>query len=167
MKDSDVDLRDGVAKLLQSDNTTLRRFLHRFGMAGLGAFDRLHDLYRRAFRAATTLGYLIMALLTDPIMRRLSTLRNRRVSGTVAAAEFHYQPLGWPGARRFVAIRRPVPEEPSWWLHLFQLGRFNSHVFVTTLSLTPLYLWRFYNERSQAQLILRRAPRRSWRRAHA
>jgi hypothetical protein len=30
--------------------TTLRRFLHRFGIAGLAAFGHLHDRYRRAFR---------------------------------------------------------------------------------------------------------------------
>ncbi len=240
--------------------TTLRRFLHRFGLAGLGAFGRLHDRYRRMFRETTTprtqatfdldstvltvyghqaqaaigfnprkwgrpsylpllcfdgvtrdvwagdlhpgnthvatvtapllteafgklpatirdvrvradgaffdheivewlearaAAYVIVARLTAPIKRRLSTLRYHRVSGTVAAAEFAYQPLGWPGPRRFVVIRRPVPEEPSWQLHLFQLGRFNYQVFVTNLDLTPLYLWRFYNDRSQAELIIR------------
>jgi hypothetical protein len=52
-------------------------------------------------------------------------------------------------------IRRPVPEEPSWQLHLFQLGRFHYQAFVTNLPLTPLYLWRFYNDRSQAELVIR------------
>jgi len=240
--------------------TTLRRFLHRFGLAGLRAFCRLHDRYRRSLRAATsphtqaildldstvltvyghqeqaaigfnpkkrgrpsylpllcfdgttrdvwagsfhpgntavatvtlpllaeawaklpaTLGavrvradgaffdhkivewlearsaqYVIVARLTRPIKRRLSTLRYHRISGPVAAAEFHYQPLGWPGPRRFVVIRRPAPEEPSWQLHLFKLGRFHYQAFVTDLPLTPLYLWRFYNDRSQAELIIR------------
>ncbi len=36
--------------------TTLRRFLHRFGTAGLAAFGRLHDRYRRAFRGTATPG---------------------------------------------------------------------------------------------------------------
>jgi hypothetical protein len=54
-----------------------------------------------------------------------------------------------------LVIRRPVPEEPSWQLHLFQLGRFTYQVFVTNLALTPLALWRFYNDRSQAELIIR------------
>jgi hypothetical protein len=240
--------------------TTLRRFLHRFGIAGLAAFGRLHDRYRRAFRgtavpvtqavldfdstvltvygqqeqaaigfnpkkrgrpsylpllcfdgvtrdvwagsfhpgnthvATVTLAlceeawaklpatirtvrvradaaffdhkliewleargaaYVIVARLTAPIKRRLSTLVYQRISGEIAAAEFQYQPQGWPGPRRFVVIRRPVPEEPSWQLHLFQLGRFHYQAFVTNLPLTPLYLWRFYNDRSQAELIIR------------
>lgn len=240
--------------------TTLRRFLHRFGGAGLPAFCRLHDRYRTALRQDTTpqrhaildldstvltvyghqekaaigfnpkkrgrpsylpllcfdgttrdvwaasfhpgntyvstitlplleealaklpadirevrlradgaffdhkivewlearsAAYVIVARLTAPLKRRLSTLRYRRVSGPVAAAEFQYQPLGWPGPRRFVVIRRPIPEEPSLQLHLFQLGRFNYQAFVTNLPLTPLYLWRFYHDRSQAELIIR------------
>lgn len=99
--------------------------------------------------------YVLVARLTGPIKRRLSTLPYQRISGEIAAAEFQYQPQGWPGPRRFVVIRRPVPEEPSWQLHLFQLGRFHYQAFVTNLSLTPLYLWRFYNDRSQAELIIR------------
>lgn len=99
--------------------------------------------------------YVVVARLTAPIKRRLTTLRYQRISGEVAAAEFLYQPQGWPGPRRFVVIRRPVPEEPSWQLHLFQLGRFHYQAFVTNLPLQPLALWRFYNDRSQAELIIR------------
>ncbi len=240
--------------------TTLRRFLQRFGAAGLRGFCRLHDRYRRAFRspggphtqaifdldstvltvyghqAEAAVGfnpqkrgrpsylpllcfdgltrdvwagslhpgnthvatiavpllaeafaklppavrnvrvradgaffdhkivewleargarYVIVARFTPPLQRRVGTLRYHRISGTVAAATFQYQPLGWPGPRRFVAIRRPLPEEPSWQLHLFQIGRFTYQLFVTDLDLTPLYLWRFYNDRSQAELVIR------------
>jgi hypothetical protein len=99
--------------------------------------------------------YVVVARLTGPIKRRLSTLRYHRISGEVAAAEFLYQPQGWPGPRGFIVIRRPVPEEPSWQLHLFQLGRFHYQAFVTNLPLQPLALWRFYNDRSQAELIIR------------
>lgn len=257
--------RNGVFQYLAGlrsypEATTLRRFLRRFGEAGLGAFGRLHDRYRTALRQTTapktqalldldstvltvyghqaaaavgfnphkrgrpsylpllcfdgtthdvwagsfhpgnthvttitrplleeawaklpagirdvriradgafydrkiiewlearSAGYVVVARLTRPLQRRVSTVRYHRISGTVAAAEFPYQPQGWPGSRRFVAIRRPVPEEPSWQLHLFQLGRFNYQVFVTNLPLTPLALWRFYNKRSRAELIIR------------
>lgn len=257
--------RNGVFQSLAGlpaspEATTLRRFLHRCGTAGLPAFGRLHDRYRRAFRGTTlpatqavldfdstvrtvygqqeqaaigfnpkkrgrpsylpllcfdgvtrdvwagsfhpgnthvatvTLArleeawaklpstirtvrvradaaffdhkliewieardaaYVIVARLTAPIKRRLSTLPYQRISGEVAAAEFQDQPPGWPGPRRFVVIRRPVPAEPSWQLHLFQLGRFHYQAFVTHLPLTPLSLWRFSNDRSQAELIIR------------
>jgi hypothetical protein len=52
-------------------------------------------------------------------------------------------------------IRRPVPEEPSAQLHLFQMGGYSYPVLVTNLTLTPLHLWRFYNQRARAELISR------------
>jgi len=89
------------------------------------------------------------------IVARLSGLRYRRASPGVWTAEFGYCPHGWPGPRRFVVIRRPVPEEPSAQLHLFQMGGYSYQVLVTNLSLTPLNLWRFYNQRARAELIIR------------
>lgn len=99
--------------------------------------------------------YTIVARLTHPLKARLCGLRYQRISSGVWAAEFRYCPHGWPGARRFVVIRRPVPEEPSAQLHLFQMGGYSYQVLVTDLSLTPLHLWRFYNQRACAELIIR------------
>ena len=99
--------------------------------------------------------YAIVARLTRPLKNRLPGLRYHRVSSGVWAAEFRYCPQGWPGSRRFIVIRRPVPEEPSAQLHLFQMGGYSYQVFVTNLSLTPLNLWRFYNQRARAELIIR------------
>lgn len=99
--------------------------------------------------------YAIVARLTRPLKNRLPGLRYRRISSGVWAAEFRYCPHGWPGPRRFVVIRRPVPEEPSAQLHLFQMGGYSYQVLVTNLSLTPLNLWRFYNQRARAELIIR------------
>jgi hypothetical protein len=99
--------------------------------------------------------YTIVARLTRPLKSRLPGLRYRRVSPGVWAAELRYCPQGWPGPRRFIVIRRPVPEEPSAQLHLFQLGGYSYQVLVTNLLLTPLNLWRFYNQRARAELIIR------------
>jgi len=99
--------------------------------------------------------YAIVARLTRPLKARLGGLRYRRISSGVWTAEFQYCPHGWPGARRFVVIRRPVPQEPSAQLHLFQTGGYSYQVLVTNLSLTPLHLWRFYNQRARAELIIR------------
>lgn len=99
--------------------------------------------------------YAVVARLTRPLKNRLAGLRYHRVSPRVWAAEFRYCPQGWPGPRRFVVIRRPVPEEPSAQLHLFQMGGYSYQVLVTNLSLTPLHLWRFYNQRARAELIIR------------
>jgi len=99
--------------------------------------------------------YGIVARLTRPLKNRLAGLRYRRVAAGVWAAEFDYCPQGWPGPRRFVVIRRPVPEEPSAQLHLFQMGGYSYQVLVTNLSLRPVNLWRFYNQRAGAELIIR------------
>ncbi len=99
--------------------------------------------------------YVIVVRLTRPLKHRLSGLRYRHVSSGVWAAELRYCPQGWPGLRRFVVIRRPVPEEPSAQLTLFQMGGYSYQVWVTNLSLTPLHLWRFYNQRARAELIIR------------
>jgi hypothetical protein len=99
--------------------------------------------------------YVSVARLTRPLKNRLAGLRYRCVSAGVWTAEFDYCPQGWLGPRRFVVIRRPVPEEPSAQLHLFQMGGYSYQVLVTNLTLTPLHLWRFYNQRAGAELIIR------------
>ena len=52
-------------------------------------------------------------------------------------------------------IRRPVPEEPSAQRTLFQMGGYTYQAMVTNLALQPLNLWRFYNQRARAELIIR------------
>ena len=99
--------------------------------------------------------YAIVARLTRPLKNRLPALPFRRVSRGVWAGEFQYCPRGWPGPRRFVVIRRPVPEEPSAQLSLFQMGGYSYQALVTNLTLQPLNLWRFYNQRARAELIIR------------
>lgn len=99
--------------------------------------------------------YLVVARLTRPLQNKLGGVRYRRISRGVSAGEFRYCPHGWKFPRRFVVIRRPIPEEPSAQLHLFRMGRYTYQVFVTNLALKPLNLWRFYNHRATAELIIR------------
>ena len=99
--------------------------------------------------------YVVVARLTAPVKHRLGRLRYTAVSRGVEAAEFRYQPIGWARAGRFVVIRRPEPEEDSEQLRLFKLGRYRYQVLVTTLPLTPLALWRFYNDRAAVELIIK------------
>jgi len=99
--------------------------------------------------------YAIATRVTRPMQERLGGLRYRRVSRGVSAGEFRYCPQGWKFPRRFVVIRRPIPEEPSAQLTLFKMGRYTYQVFVTNLTLKPLNLWRFYNGRATAELIIR------------
>lgn len=103
---------------------------------------------RRAF-------YAIVARLTQRLKEKIIGLRYRKVSRGVFAADFRYHPRGWPGPRRFVAIRRPVPEEPSYQLTLWTFRNYTYQAIVTNLELLPLNLWRFYNGRACAELVIR------------
>jgi hypothetical protein len=100
-------------------------------------------------------GFVVVARLTGPIMRRLAHLRYTTPSRGVEVAEFRYQPTRWVRAQRFVVIRRPQPEEPSEQLTRFKLGRYHYQVLVTNLPLQPLNLWRFYNDRAGIELVVR------------
>jgi hypothetical protein len=100
-------------------------------------------------------GFVIVARLTGPIKRRLAHLRYTTPSRGIEVAQFRYQPARWPRAYRFAVIRRPQPEEPTEQLTLFKLGRYHYQVLVTNLSLQPLNLWRFYNDRAGIELVIR------------
>lgn len=99
--------------------------------------------------------YAIVARLTKPLKERVAAARYQGVSGSLYAADFSYKPATWRSPRRFIAIRRPVREEASWQLTLWRLGGYTYQVIVTNLDLTPLNLWRFYNQRARAELIIR------------
>lgn len=99
--------------------------------------------------------YTIVAKLSQPVKARLGSLRFRQVAGGTFAAEFRYQPMRWKTQERFIVIRRPVPEEPSWQLSLFQMKGFSYQAIVTNLPLTPYRVWRFYNDRAEAELVIR------------
>jgi hypothetical protein len=100
-------------------------------------------------------GFVIVARLTAPIKRKLAHLRYVTPSRGVEVAEFRYQPTRWPHPYRFVAIRRPQPDEPTEQLTLFKLGKYHYQVLVTNLPLRPLNLWRFYNDRAGIELLIK------------
>jgi hypothetical protein len=120
---------------------------------------------------AHKVSYAIVARLTKPLQARVASARYTSAGKAVGVAEFSYQPQRWPGPRRFVVIRRPIPEEPSWQLSLFQMGRFLYQVIVTDLDLTPVHVWQFYNDRAGVELVIRelkeayalgKIPSRQW-----
>jgi hypothetical protein len=100
-------------------------------------------------------GFVIVARLTAPIKRQLPHLRYASPSRGVEVAEFHDQPMRWPHPSRFVVVRRLQPEEPTNQLTLFKLGQYHDQVVVTNLSLQPLNLWRFYNDRAGVELLIK------------
>ena len=99
--------------------------------------------------------FVIVAKLTGPIKRTLSTLSYRVHSSGLQTAEFMYQPTKWKKGYRFVVVRRFIPEDPSEQLTLFSMGKHSYQVVVTNMKLTPLNTWRFYNGRAAVELIIK------------
>lgn len=99
--------------------------------------------------------YTIVAHIKKPFKTRLSGLEYDTRAGGIGVAEFRYQPQRWKHPARFVVIRRPVPDEASWQLSLFRMEGYTYRVLVTNLALTPLNVWRFYNQRANGELIIR------------
>ncbi len=99
--------------------------------------------------------YAIVARLTPPVKHRLPGLKYQRASSQISVAEFAYEPHQWQKPRRFIVIRREVPEEPSKQLSLFKIGKYTYQVIVTNLKLQPINVWRFYNRRATAELMIR------------
>jgi hypothetical protein len=99
--------------------------------------------------------FVIVAKLTGPIKRTLSTLSYRVHSSGLETAEFMYQPTKWEKGYRFVVVRRLIPEDPSEQLTLFSMGKHSYQVVVTNMKLTPLNTWRFYNGRAAVELIIK------------
>ena len=99
--------------------------------------------------------FVIVAKLTGPVKRRISTLSYQVHSSGLETAEFIYQPTRWKKEYRFIVVRRPIPEDPTEQLTLFSMGKYSYQVLVTNMKLTPLHTWRFYNGRAAVELIIK------------
>lgn len=99
--------------------------------------------------------FAIVARLTRPVKRKLTSLAYRTYASGTETSEFFFQPTQWKKAYRFIVIRRPVPEEPSDQLTLFSLGKYSYQVIVTNLRINPLNVWKFYNARAGIELIIK------------
>ncbi len=96
------------------------------------------------------LGYVIVAKEYRPIKERARAARFHKLKSGFEVAEFRYQAHGWPKARRFVVMRRPIPEDPveAKQLTLFKDRRYGYSVLVTNLDLEPWRIWKFYQPRA-------------------
>jgi hypothetical protein len=99
--------------------------------------------------------FVIVARLTTPIKRIISTLSYQVHSSGLETAEFMYQPTRWEKEYRFIVIRRLIPEDLTEQLTLFSMGKYSYQVIVTNMKLTPLNAWRFYNGRAGVELIVK------------
>ena len=103
------------------------------------------------------LGYVIVAKHYRTLKTRAREARFRSLKNGLAVAEFQYQAQGWPAARRFVVMRRPIPEDPieAKQLTLFKDRRYAYSVLVTNLRLNPWRIWKFYQPRATTEKNIR------------
>ena len=137
-----------LEKAMKKLPTTVRR---KFFRGDKAFFDKKVVNFLEFYRFR----YAIVARLTKPIKQHLPGFKYRRISSQLAVSAFRYQPYGWKKRRRFVVIRRRVPEQPSQQLSLLKVGKYIYQVIVTNLKLKPVNVWRFYNRRATAELIIR------------
>jgi hypothetical protein len=89
----------------------------------------------------------VVARLTQAFRRLLPGLRYEPANRDWEIAEFEHRPHGWQKTRRFVVARRFInPEEAE--TTLFAMGRYIYRAWVTTLPLTPVGVWHFYDGRA-------------------
>jgi hypothetical protein len=102
-------------------------------------------------------GYVVVAKEFAPLRRRARSARFVKLAHGWGGAEFRYQAEGWPHPRRFVVIRRPLPEDSveAQQLRLFKDRRYAYQVLVTNLKLQPWRVWRFYVQRSAVEKTIR------------
>lgn len=141
------------------------------GRISVRADPAFYDQKFLAFLEEKPAFYVIAARLSRDLKQRLEGLRYHQYRSGLEVAELHYQPPTWKQARRFVIIRRPIAEEPSRQLHLFALRGYSYEALVTNLGLQPINVWKFYNGRSSAELVIRelkggcavgKIPRHDW-----
>src|SRR4030066_1215461 len=99
--------------------------------------------------------FVIVAKLTAPVKRIISTLSYQVHSSGLETSEFMYQPTKWKKEYRFVVIRRLIPEDPTEQLTLFSMGKYSYQVIVTNMNLTPTNPWDFNNGRAAVELIIK------------
>ncbi len=103
------------------------------------------------------LGYVIIAKHYRTLKNRARQAQFRSLQNSFAVAEFQYQAHGWPSARRFVVMRRPIPEDPleAKQLTLFKDRRYAYSILVTNLRLDPWRIWKFYQPRATIEKNIR------------
>ncbi len=99
--------------------------------------------------------FVIVAKETKPLKTLMTGLAYKEASRHFAVAECSYQPHRWPHPYRFIVVRKSLPEEESPQSTLFTSGRYSYHVFVTNFRLSPIAVYRFYNDRAAIELIIK------------
>jgi hypothetical protein len=102
-------------------------------------------------------GYVVVAKQYGTIRRHALAAHYQKLRHGWETAEFSYKAHGWSKVRRFVVIRRPLPQDPeeAAQLKLFRDQRYAYEVLVTNLKLSPWRVWRSYVPRATVEKTIR------------
>lgn len=151
-RSGDTHASTGAVQFLQECFAKVPKGIYRIRVRGdAGFYDK--DIVE--FLDGQEIGYVIVAKITRPMQYIISGLRYRRFKEGHEIAEFQYQPHGYKKPHRFIAERRPLPEDPNSRPTLFVLKKYAYRVMVTNLTIKPEYVWFFYNGRCRVELIIK------------
>ncbi len=102
-------------------------------------------------------GYIIVAKQYATIRHLALSAQFQKLAGGWEVGEFLYQAHGWPAKRRFVVVRRPVPEDPveAAQLQLMVYRKYAYSVMVTNLTISPWRVWLSYVGRANVEKTIR------------
>jgi hypothetical protein len=101
------------------------------------------------------IGFAVVAPMKGPLRDLVITRRYRRVAENLSVAECRYQPMKWDKPYRYVALREKLTEERREQLKLFTVDRYAYHTIVTNLPLSPYNVFRFYEDRTGIERVIR------------
>ena len=103
------------------------------------------------------LGYVVVARQHPGIRAQAQAARFHALRHGWAVGQFTYGAPKWKHPRRFIVVRRPLPEDPAEaaQLKLFADQRYAYAVLVTNLRLAPWRVWRFYCPRATVEKHIR------------
>jgi hypothetical protein len=99
------------------------------------------------------LPYAIAVRMNRLVQRTVVGIRQwTRFAAGLEAAEVAYQALGWKAPRRLIVVREEIRERPdAKGRRLIDVPGYTFHALVTTLELSPVDAWHFYNGRADSE----------------
>jgi hypothetical protein len=140
----------GVVAFLEE---TLARLGEGFRLYGLRADSGFFIAEFLTALEARDLPYVIVARMTRNLQREVAAIPKwTSITPGLEAGEMNYQAPGWKQERRIVVVREEIRERSeARGRKLIDIPGYTFHTMVTTLKLSAVDVWRFYNARADCE----------------
>ena len=140
-----MEMLDSVLSILPSSTRTIRA----------RADAAFYDGKFIAKLSQNNCDFAVVAQRTKPLQFEILNHRYVKVNKVQSATEFEYQPQGWKKPYRFVVLREKLTEKRKEQLQLFTLENYSYRTMVTSMKLTPVGVFNFYEGRAGLERIIR------------